>query len=134
MESLISIIDDDESVRTALQRILLAHGFAATTFASAERFLESDEPCRAACLIVDVRMPGMTGLALHQHLLATGYQIPTILITGCPIETDRDTALRAGVVSYLAKPFGERALLDDVAVALGRSARRSGCAAEAVRR
>lgn len=134
MEPLISIVDDDESVRTALQRILLAHGFAATTFASADDFLESDEPRRAACLIVDVRMPGMTGLALHQHLLATGHRIPTIVITGCPIEADREAALGAGVVSYLAKPFSEKALLDDIAAALARPPRQNGRAAETTRR
>ena len=126
MEPLISIIDDDESVRAALRRILLAHGFAATAFASAEQFLASDQLHHAACLIVDVRMPGMSGLGLHQHLVAAGYRIPTILITGCPIAADRDAALAAGVVSYLEKPFSEPALLDDVALALDRSARLSG--------
>jgi FixJ family two-component response regulator len=124
MEALISIIDDDESVRVALQRILLAHGFAATSFASAQQFLASDQLRHAGCLIVDVRMPGMSGLVLHQHLVAAGYRIPTILITGCPIAADRDAVLAAGVLSYLAKPFSERALLDDVALALDRPARR----------
>jgi FixJ family two-component response regulator len=123
MEPLISIIDDDESVRAALQRILASNGLGAAVFASAEQFLASDQLGQAACLIADVRMPGMSGLQLHQRLLADGHQIPTILITGCPTEADRDAALAAGVVAYLPKPFGERALLDDVAAALSRSAR-----------
>jgi FixJ family two-component response regulator len=121
MAPLISIVDDDESVRAALHRILASHGFAATAFASAEQFLESDQPDRAACLIVDVTMPGMSGLRLHQHLVASGHLIPTILITGRPSETDRDAALDAGVIAYLAKPFSEEALLADLAVALSRS-------------
>jgi FixJ family two-component response regulator len=123
MEPLISIIDDDESVRAALRRILLAHGFVATVFASADQFLASGQLRDAACLIVDVKMPGISGLQLHQQLLAAGYRIPTILITGCPTATDRAAALAAGVVSYLAKPFSEWALLNDLALALGRSGR-----------
>lgn len=123
MEPLISIVDDDESMRAALQRILLAHGFAATVFASADQFLASGQLRHAACLIADVRMPGISGLQLHQHLTAAGYHIPTILITGRPTAADRDAALSAGAVSYLAKPFSDRALLDDLALALGRSGR-----------
>ena len=123
MEPLISIIDDDESVRAALQRILASHGMGAAIFASAEQFLASDQLSQAACLIADVRMSGISGFQLHQRLLADGYRIPTILITGCPTEADRDAALAAGVVAYLPKPFSERALLDDVAAALSRSAR-----------
>src|SRR3954466_9841814 len=122
MEPLISIIDDDKSVRAALQRILASHGLEAAAFATAEQFLASDQLRQAACLIADIRMPGMSGLQLHQRLLADGYQIPTILITGCPTEADRDAALAAGVIAYLPKPFSERALLDDVAAALSRSA------------
>jgi len=127
MEPLISIIDDDESVRAALQRILASHGLEAAAFATAEQFLASDQLRQAACLIADIRMPGMSGFQLHQRLLADGYQIPTILITGCPTEADREAALATGIVAYLPKPFSERALLDDVAAALARPAR-DGCA------
>jgi FixJ family two-component response regulator len=127
MEPLISIIDDDESVRAALQRILASHGLEAAAFATAEQFLASEQLRQAACLIADIRMPGMSGFQLHQRLLADGYQIPTILITGCPTEADREAALATGIVAYLPKPFSERALLDDVAAALARPAR-DGCA------
>lgn len=123
MEPLISIVEDDESVRAALQRILISHGFAVAAFASAEQFLESDRPYRAACLIADVSMPGISGLLLHRHLLEAGYRIPTILITGRPTAADRDEALGAGVLSYLPKPFSEQALLDDILLALGQSDR-----------
>lgn len=123
MEALISIVEDDESVRAALQRILISHGFAVAAFASAEQFLESDQPYRAACLIVDVGMPGISGLRLHRHLLEVGYRIPTIVITGLPTAADRDEAIGAGVVSYLPKPFSEQALLEDISLALGQSDR-----------
>jgi FixJ family two-component response regulator len=118
MEPLISIVDDDGPVREALQRMLRSYGFATSVFGSAEEFLNSDEPGRTACLILDMRMPGMTGLALHQHLTAEGCRIPTILITACPTSGERERAIAIGVVSYLAKPFNERVLLESVRDAL----------------
>ena len=118
MEPLISIVDDDGPVREALQRMLRSYGFATAVFGSAEQFLSSDEPGRTGCLILDMRMPGMTGLALHQHLVAEGCRIPTILITACPTSGERDRAIAIGVVSYLAKPFNEHVLLETVREAL----------------
>jgi FixJ family two-component response regulator len=118
MEKLISIVDDDGPVREALQRMLRSYGFATAVFGSAEQFLNSDEPGRTSCLILDMRMPGMTGLALHQHLLAEGCRIPTILITACPTSGERERAIAIGVVSYLAKPFNEHVLLETVREAL----------------
>lgn len=118
MEPLISIVDDDGPVREALQRMLRSYGFATAVFGSAEQFLSSAEPGRTACLILDMRMPGMTGLALHQHLVAEGCRIPTILITACPTSGERDRAIAIGVVSYLAKPFNEHVLLETVREAL----------------
>jgi FixJ family two-component response regulator len=118
MEKLISIVDDDGPVREALQRMLRSYGFATAVFGSAEQFLNSDEPGRTSCLILDMRMPGMTGLALHQHLLAEGCRIPTILITACPTSGERERAIAIGVVSYLAKPFNEHVLLETVRDAL----------------
>ena len=118
MEPLISIIDDDRAVREALQRMLRSYGFATAVFASAEQFLTSEEPNNTSCLILDVRMPGMTGMALHNHLVAEGCRIPTILITACPTSGERERAIATGVVSYLAKPFNERVLLDTVREAL----------------
>ncbi|MGH6741303.1 MAG: response regulator transcription factor, partial [Bradyrhizobium sp.] len=74
---MIAIIDDDKAVRDALQRMLRSHGFAATVFGSAEHFLTEAGPDQATCLIADVRMPGMTGLALHDHLMSRGLRLPT---------------------------------------------------------
>jgi len=118
MEPLISIVDDDGPVREAVQRMLRSYGFATAVFGSAEQFLDSGEPRRTSCLILDVRMPGMNGLALHQHLVTEGCRIPTILITACPTSGERNRAIAIGVVSYLAKPFNERVLLETVRQAL----------------
>ena len=114
MEPLISIVDDDKAVRDALQRLLQAYGFATSVFASAEQFLSRAKAQSASCLILDVRMPGMTGLALHDYLVSTGCRIPTILITACPTSGERRRAIASGVVSYLAKPLSEQALLDTI--------------------
>jgi FixJ family two-component response regulator len=118
MEPLISIVDDDGPVREALQRMLRSYGFATAVFGSAEQFLRSEEPAQTSCLILDMRMPGMSGLALHQHLVAEGCRIPTILITACPTSGERERAIAIGVVSYLAKPFNEHVLLETVRDAL----------------
>ena len=126
MEPLISIVDDDGPVREALQRMLRSYGFTTAVFGSAEQFLGSAEPGRTSCLILDVRMPGMTGLALHQHLVAEGCRIPTILITACPTSGERDRAIATGVVSYLAKPFNERVLLETVRDALEHGSHAAG--------
>ena len=118
MEPLIAIVDDDKAVRDALQRMLISHGFSAEVFASAEQFLRGRQPPSASCLILDVRMPGMTGLALHDHLIAAGCRIPTILITACPTRGERRRAIAGGVTSYLAKPLSEDDLLDTIREAL----------------
>src|SRR5712691_7967580 len=114
MEPLISIVDDDKAVRDALQRLLQAYGFATAVFDSAEQFLNRTNAHSAGCLILDVRMPGMTGLALHDYLISTGCRIPTILITACPTSGERRRAIAGGVASYLAKPLNEEVLLDTI--------------------
>ncbi len=118
MEPLIAIVDDDQSVREALQRMLRSYGFTTAVFASAEQFLNSAQRPQTACLISDLRMPGMTGLALHRHLIAEGCRIPTILITARPTSGEREQALASGAISYLAKPFGGHILLQTVRAAL----------------
>ena len=123
MEPLITIVDDDKAVRDALQRMLQSHGFTTGVFASAEQFLSSPRPQGASCLILDVRMPGMTGLALHDHLIGLGRRIPTILITACPTRGERRRAIASGVASYLAKPLSEDVLLDTIRDALEDGAR-----------
>ncbi len=133
MERLISIVDDDQAVRDALQRMLQSHGFAAATFASAEQFLSGAKANNPACLILDVKMPGMTGLALHDHLISTGCRIPTILITACPTSSEQRRAIASGIASYLAKPLSEQVLLDTIREVLEDGGQVEGSAACRVR-
>jgi FixJ family two-component response regulator len=115
---LVAIVDDDESVRSALQGLMKAAGVPAKAFASAEEFLNSGQQCYTACLIADIRMPGMSGLELQARLNAERYRIPTIFITAHGDTVARMQAIRAGAVEFLAKPFNDDALLESVRAAL----------------
>ena len=108
---LISVVDDDESMREAVRGLMKSLGYEAEAFASGEEFLSSRQVPRTSCLIADVQMPGMTGLELYRHLVASGKTIPTILITAYPDHSVRERALADGVVGYLSKPFDENDLL-----------------------
>ena len=108
---LISVVDDDESMREAIRGLMKSLGYTAQAFASAEEFLNSREALGTSCLIADVQMPGMTGLELHRHLVASGNTIPTILVTAYPNDSARERALGDGVMGYLSKPFDENDLL-----------------------
>ena len=125
-KELISIVDDDESVREAMQGLMKSLGFTVETFASAEEFLASDSRNHAACLITDVQMPGLTGLGLHDRLVRSGRPIPTIVITAYPDERARARALQAGVVCYLVKPFNENDLLTCIRSVLHRPPDKQG--------
>jgi len=116
----IAVVDDDESVREALQSLLNSMGLKAEGFASAEDFLRSAHVPATRCLILDVRMPGMGGLELQRQLAAAECPIPIIFITAHGDENTRVQALRAGAVDFLAKPFSEEALLAAVHSALER--------------
>jgi FixJ family two-component response regulator len=115
---LISIVDDDESMREAVNGLMKALGYAADAFASAEEFLSSRQISRTACLIADVRMPGMTGPELHRRLVASGETIPTILITAHADDGVRARALADGVIGYLTKPFSDEDLITCVRAAV----------------
>jgi len=114
----VTIVDDDESIRNALQGLMKEAGFAALAFASAEEFLNSGEQQRTGCLIADIRMPGMSGLELQSQLNKDHYRIPIIFITAQGDEKMRMQALRAGAVEFLTKPFDDEVLLDSVRAAL----------------
>ena len=116
--ALISIVDDDESIREAIQSLLRSVGFRAKTFASAEQFLQSDQIENTACLILDVRMPGMSGLELQRRLIATQCRIPIVFVTAHGDEEARSRALQEGAVEFLLKPFSEEALLNAIQAAL----------------
>jgi FixJ family two-component response regulator len=115
---LVAVVDDDDSMRSALQGLLRAVGLPAQAFASAEEFLNSGQKHQFACLIADIRMPGMSGLELQAQLNAERCRIPIIFITAHGDARMRMQALRAGAVEFLAKPFAEEALLDSVHAAL----------------
>ncbi len=115
---MVVIVDDDESVRSALQGLMKVVGFPARSFASAEEFLESGQQHQTACLIADIRMAGMSGLELQAKLNAEHCRIPIIFITAHGDAKMRMQALRAGAVEFLAKPFDDEALLESVRAAL----------------
>ena len=115
---LIAIVDDDDWMRSAVQDLLEAVDLPAHSFASAEEFLRSGEQHDTACLIADIRMPGMSGLELQAKLNAEHCRIPIIFITAHGDQRMRMQALRAGAVEFLAKPFDNEALLDSVRAAL----------------
>lgn len=116
--SLVSVVDDDESVRESLPDLLKELGFDARAFSSAEAFLSSDYLDKTRCLILDVMMPGMTGLDLQQELTRRGQEIPVIFITAQKDETLRARAFKQGAVKFLNKPFSDTALFDALNVAL----------------
>ncbi|HZC34782.1 MAG TPA: response regulator [Chthoniobacterales bacterium] len=115
---MVAIVDDDELMRSALQGLLKAVGLPARTFASAEEFLKSGVQGQTACLIADIRMPGMSGLELQAKLNAEHCRIPTIFITAHGDTRMRMQALRAGAVEFMAKPFDDEVLLENVRAAL----------------
>jgi FixJ family two-component response regulator len=114
---IISIVDDDESVRESLQSLLRSAGFAAVVFASAEEFLNSEHLHHTDCLILDIRMPGMSGLELQRQMAASGNKTPVIFITAHGDQETRTQALKNGAVEYLLKPFSEDALLNAIGMA-----------------
>jgi FixJ family two-component response regulator len=115
---LVAILDDDDSMRTALQGLLKSAGMPAQAFASAEEFLQSGQQHKTACLIADIRMPGMSGLELQAQLNAEHCRIPTIFITAHGDAKMRLQALRAGAVEFLSKPFDDEVLLESIRAAL----------------
>jgi len=118
-EKMVAIIEDDESYRVAVRRLLKSAGFSARSFASAEDFLSSGEQRETGCLIADIRMPGMSGLDLQSKLNSDHCPIPTIFITAHGDEKMRLQAMRGGAVKFLAKPFDGEVLIEAVRVALG---------------
>jgi len=116
---LISIVDDDESVRESLDGLFRSVGFAVKVFASAEEFLNADHHDDVDCLLLDVRLPGMNGIELHRHLVAHHCEIPVVFITAHGSEEAvRSQALRNGAVDYLIKPLSEDTVLDALHKAL----------------
>lgn len=117
---MVAIVDDDKSVQDALQELLEAEGLSAQCFSSGEEFLESGLQHKAACLIADIRMPGISGLDLHAKLKSQQCTIPTIFITAHGDSKMRMQAMREGAVEFLTKPFDDEVLLETIRAALER--------------
>jgi FixJ family two-component response regulator len=126
--AVVSIVDDDQSVRDGILDLVRAIGFDAEAFERAEQFLQSSRRDRTSCLITDARMPGMTGIELHDRLIASSKPIPTIIITAFPRDGDRARALEAGVLCYLVKPVDEKELLTCIKTALASNPSLQGAA------
>ena len=115
------VVDDDASVREGVTCLIRSAGLMAKTFASAEEFLDSNHISKADCLILDVRLPGMSGFELHHRLIAGGIEVPVIFITAHGYDDRaRSEAASDWTVAQLTKPFSEDELLDAVQAALKR--------------
>jgi FixJ family two-component response regulator len=119
--SLVSVVDDDESVRESLPDLLRELGYAAQAFSSAEEFLASEYVGQTRCLILDIAMPGMTGPELQRELIRLRHQIPIVFITAHGDQSTRPRMLKQGAVECLSKPFSDAALLGALQAALGTS-------------
>jgi FixJ family two-component response regulator len=118
---LIAIIDDEDALRNSLDNLLRSVGFRAQGFSSAEAFLTSNQARETACLMLDVRMPGMNGLELQRQIVAANWQIPIIFVTSHADDEARARALEAGAVAFLYKPCREEDLLNVIDAALKQS-------------
>ena len=119
MERLVAVVDDDISVRESLASLIRSVRIEVRVFVSAEEFLSSSHPREADCLVLDVHLPGMTGIELHRHLLAQDRKVPALFITAHSSDDGaRSDARSEWTVAYLTKPFSEDELLDAVHAAL----------------
>jgi FixJ family two-component response regulator len=122
---LISIVDDNQCFRTALEALMISMGYNVAAFDCAEDYLASDFVAQTSCLISDWQMPGMSGADLQDRLVAEGHRIPVIFVTAACTETERTNVLNAGALAVLPKPFDVRALIKCLNRALGAPDRRS---------
>ena len=120
---MISIVDDDASIRAATKRLMLLLGYQSETFASAEEFLRSDRLGAFSCVISDVQMPGMSGIEMRDRLIANGHSTPVIFVTAFPDDRMRANMLQAGALGYLSKPLDENELIGCLDDALERDHR-----------
>ena len=119
-DAIVFVIDDDESIRESLKSLIRSVGLRVATFASAQEFLQNERPNLAACLILDVRMPGLSGLDLQRELTEANIHLPIIFITGHGDIPMSVRAMKAGAVEFLTKPFRDQDLLDAIQQALDR--------------
>jgi FixJ family two-component response regulator len=112
--AVVYVIDDDESVRRAFERLLRSVDFDVETFSSAEEFLDNPMQTRNACILMDIRMPGLTGFELQKRLVSQGIEIPVIVISASDDVQVREQARELGAVVFFRKPVDDQALLDSI--------------------
>jgi FixJ family two-component response regulator len=117
----IAIVDDDAPLREALGSVMRAAGFLTSTFASAEDFLNSANWRDAACLILDVRLPGISGIELQKRLGEAGSQVPIVFVTAHGDASLRDLVMKAGAAAFLNKPVRSETLLHEIHAAIEKS-------------
>jgi len=122
-KSTVFVVDDDQAMRNSLKWLIESVGVAVESFASADDFLANYEPGRPGCIVLDVRMPGMSGLDLQEHLVRQNIRIPTVIITGHGDVPMAVRAMKAGAVDFIEKPFNDEALLDAIRRALATEER-----------
>ncbi len=120
-DATIFVVDDDTSVRTALKRLIRSLGFTVEAFDSAQAFLDREDHDGPACLILDIRMPGTSGIELQKQLTEKGVQIPIIFITGHGNVQMSVKAMKAGALDFIEKPFDDQTLIDAIHTAIARS-------------
>jgi FixJ family two-component response regulator len=121
LEPTVFVVDDDLSVRRGMERLLRSAGYRVETFASALEFLERGAASLPGCLVLDIRMPGLSGFDLQQMLSARGDDIPIIFITGHGDIPMAVRAIKAGAADFLTKPFDDQAILDAIRQSLARA-------------
>ena len=121
--ALVFVVDDDQSIREALESLLQSVGLGVRTFASAQDFLSSERPDVPSCLVLDVHLPGLSGLDLQQELATANIEIPIIFITGGGDIPTSVRAIKAGALEFLTKPFDKESLLDAIRQGLERDRR-----------
>jgi len=119
---LVAVVDDEESIRKSLRRLFMAADLDAVVYASGQEFLDSLRGRQPDCLVLDLQMPGLTGLEVQRSLTAAGVRFPTIIITAHDEPETRARCLAAGVTAYLCKPLHDEMLLDAIAGVMGRVA------------
>jgi FixJ family two-component response regulator len=111
------VVEDDDLMLRAMQRLLLAHGFAARCYSSAEAFLDLGVHSNAICMLLDIRLGGMSGVELQRSLRTSGSTLPVVFVTAFDSESVRREALEAGCAAYLTKPFSASALIEAIVTA-----------------
>ena len=120
-DAVVSIVDDDALVRDSLEQLIRSVGLHAESFSSAREFLDVERPDKPGCLVLDIRMPGLSGLDLQQELAKRGYSIPIIFITGHGSVPMSVRAMKAGAIDFLQKPFEDHELLYVIQLAIEQS-------------